>query len=136
LRIGGSLLNRGAAVWGTVAADNTISNDPLGNPRRQIHGGFRAGMGARGFANVVGNSSSGVIPMTPISAFYRDPSNPRVQLLGHMPDVRFLNIRNFENEQEITVGADTWVVFPYSIKTQANIEYRSRYLGIAYRKRP
>jgi len=136
LHIGQSsgLLNCGTARWGAVANDSSPNTDTAGLPRRQIHGGYRGGMAARGFGNPIGNLSSGLIPLVPIPVFYRDPSNPRVQYLGRMPDVRFLNIKNFEPEQEITIGSDVWVVFPHSLKTQSLIVNHSQNLGIAYRK--
>ena len=88
----------------------------------------------RAFGSTVGNSSSGFISMAPIPVYYKDPSNPRFQLLGWQPDVRQFNIRNFEPGQEITFDGDTWTLFPMSIKTTALIENRSQYLGIAYKK--
>lgn len=135
VRIGG-LLNIGAAVWGVVSADAsaTLGTDQAGNPRRQVHGGFRVGMEARGFGDPVGNSSSGVIPLYQIPAYYRDPNNTRVQRLGYLPNVGALNIRNFAAAQEITIGVDTWVIFPLSLKTTASVANRSQYSGIAYRK--
>lgn len=136
VRIGGSLLNIGAAVWGVSGpvASASLLTDTAGNVRRQIHGGFRAGIGARGFGNVVGSFSSGFVPLQSISAYYRDPSNPRVQLLGYMPDIRSINVRNFSAAQEVTVGGETWVVFPLSIKSTAAVANRSLFGGVAYRK--
>lgn len=136
LRIASGLPNQGAAVWGVSAAlaQGSLLTDTASNIRQQIHGGFRAGMEARGFANVSGNSASGVIPMYSIHAYYRDPNNVRAYLLGYMSDVRALNIRNFEAAEEVTVGSDTWVIFPLSIRTTAAVANRSLYSGIAYKK--
>lgn len=136
LRIASGLPNQGAAVWGVSAplASASMLTDTAGNIRQQIHGGTRAGMEARGFGNPIGNGSSGLVPMHTISAFYRDPNNPRVYLLGHMPDVRILNIRNFTPGEEVTIGSDTWVVFPMSIRTTALVSNRSQYMGVAYKK--
>lgn len=136
LRIASGLANQGAAVWGVSAAQATgsLGNDTAGNVRRQIHGGFRCGMGARGFGNPVGNFSSGAIPLQAIGAFYKDPSNPRVYLLGYMPDVRACNIRNFDPAQEVTIGSDVWTFFPLSRKTSAAVAGRTLNSGIAYRK--
>jgi hypothetical protein len=138
VRIASGLANQGAAVWGvsSTLATGSLGNDTAGNVRRQIHGGYRAGMAARGFGNSIGNFSSGAISLASVSAFYRDPSNPRVYLLGYMPDVRFCNIRNFEPAQEVTIGTDVWKFFPQSIKTTAAVLGRSLNSGIAYRKVP
>lgn len=134
MRIASGLLNQGAAVYGVFRPGAPSQTDTAGNVRRRIHGGFRAGIEARGFGNPVGNSSAGVIPLYSIGAYYRDPSNPRVQLLGYLPDIRAFNIRNFEAKQEITIDGDTWVLFPFSIKTTAAVANRSLFSGIAYRK--
>lgn len=136
IRIASGLANQGAAVWGVSAAlaSASLLNDTAGNVRRQIHGGFRAGMAARGFGNPVGTFSSGAIPLYSIEAYYKDPNNARVYLLGHLPDVRGCNIHNFEPAQEVTIGSDVWLFFPLSIRTTALVTGRSQYAGIAYRK--
>ena len=133
VRIASGLANQSPAVWG-VSIQRVPGNDTAGNVRRQIHGSYRAGMEPRGFGDPLGSFSSGVIPMYSIAAYYRDPSNPRVYLLGHIPDVRALNIRNFEAAQSVTIGSDTWRIFPMSIKTTATVAGRSLHSGIAYRQ--
>lgn len=136
VRIASGLANQSPAVWGVVIAlaSASVLTDTAGNVRRQIHGGYRSGMVARGFGNQVGVGSAGYIGLQPIDVYYRDPSNPRVYLLGHMADVRAVNVRNFEPAQEITIGSDTWVIFPVSLRTEASVANRSLYSGIAYRK--
>ncbi len=122
-------------MWGVSAAVASASllNDTGGTVRRQIHGTFRAGMEPRGFGNPVGNLSAGYVPMHSVAAYYRDPSNVRTQLIGYLPDVRVLNVRNFEPGQAVTVGADTWRMFPMSQRTVAQVAGRSQYVGIAYK---
>lgn len=136
VRIASGLPNQGAAVWGVSAAvaQANLLTDTAGNIRQQIHGGYRSGLEAVGFGGVIGNSSSGLVPLLTIPAYYRDPSNPRVYLLGYMPDVRFLNIRNFAPAEEVTVGSDVWVMFPQALKTEAGVANRSYFSGVAYRK--
>lgn len=134
VRIASGLANQSPAVWGLVVAVVPTTTDTATNVRRQIHGGFRCGIEARGFGNPIGAYSSGVIPMYSIAAYYRDPSNLRVYNLGHMADVRALNVRNFEPAQTMTIGTDDWVIFPMSIRTTALVANRSLYSGIAYKK--
>lgn len=134
IRIASGLANQSPAVWGVCAAGSTFGTDTAGNVRRQIHGSFRAGMEPAGYANPTGSESSGVIPMYSLSAYYRDPTNPHIYLLGYMPDVRCLNIRNFAVGQEIVEGANTWKIFPMSFKSIAGVIDNSDYMGIAYRK--
>lgn len=138
IRITSGLANQSPAVWGVACAATSANllNDTAGNVRRQIHGGFRTGMAARGFGSVIGSQSSGAIPMYSISAFYRDPSNARVYLLGYQPAVRGINVRNFEPAEEVLVGSDTWKIFPLSIRTSAAVAGRTLFSGIAYLKVP
>ena len=51
-----------------------------------------------------------------------------------MPDARGINIRNFASKQEVTVGSDTWVLFPISKRTTAASTDTSYYSGVAYKK--
>lgn len=136
LRIASGLPNQGAAVWGVFIpiASASILDDTAGNIRQQIHGGYRSGIIARGFGSQIGTGSLGYVGLQPIEAYYQDPSNPRVYLLGSLADVRAVNVRNFEPGQEITIGSDTWVIFPVSIRTTASVANRSEFSGIAYRK--
>jgi hypothetical protein len=136
VRIASGMPNQGSAVWGVSAAlaASSLLTDTAGNSRVQVHGGYRCGMAARGFGNVVGSGSLGYVGLWPIEAFYRDPSNPRVYYMGFMPDVRVVNVRNFSPAQEVAVGSDTWVVFPQSLRTTENVANRSAYSGVAYRK--
>lgn len=136
IRIDGNLLNNSSptSTWGVSLSSSTTGNDTGGTTRRQIHGGWRAGMEIRGLGDIVGNSSSGVVLASSIPAYYRDPTSPprRVQLLGYLPDVRQVNIRNFEPGQQVTFGVDTWTLYPWSSRAVANTANRSEYMGVAY----
>jgi len=136
IRIASGLPNQSPAVWGVscAVASASLLTDTAGNARRQIHGTFRSGLEARGFGGSRGSFSSGVIPMYSIGAYYRDPNNDRAYLLGYMADVRAVDVTNFEPGQEVTIGSDTWVMFPMSIRTTAAVANRSLFSGIAYRK--
>lgn len=136
MRIASGLPNQAAAVWGVSAqvAETSLLLDTAGNVRQQLHGTYRSGMEPRGFGNPIGNFSAGVIPVTQVACYYRDPNNLRVYLLGHMADIGYLNIRNFEVASTITIGSDTWYIFPLSRKTTAAVAGRSLFQGIAYKQ--
>ncbi len=73
--------------------------------------------------------------MYPMAIFLRNFSpNEFMYFLGNIPDIRGIDIFNFSAEQEITIGSDTWIVFPQTIRTEANIVDRSYYQGFAYKK--
>ncbi len=134
ISIRAGLANQGTSTWAVVTAHTSPGNDTGGKPRQRVHGGFRAGMDARGFANMIGSITTGWIPSYSIAAYYKDPSNARVYLLGYMPDVRALNIGEFSAAQEVSIGSDTWIMFPMANKTNAAVDFRTLNSGIMYRK--
>jgi len=119
-------------VWGTTTI--TPSNDSGGNPRERIQGGFRGGPTARAFGNFNGSSLTGLIPAYKIGLWHLDNDNNRMRLLGYQADVRGINIRNFSSGQEVTIGSDTWVMFPLLLRSTDNVAYHTDYSGIAYKK--
>ena len=57
--------------------------------------------------------------------------------VGQVPDVFRVNMKNLDAEQEISVGSDTYIVFPMMNKDSANTlenEGYSGYEGLAYKK--
>lgn len=123
-----------ASKWGLVWAGSTpTTNDRGGNARVFIHGGFRSGLIANSFARFSASATNGLLPMYPIQLFYRNSTN--VYPIGYQKDVRGVNIKNFSPADEITVGGDTWVLFPTLLKgSTAGTTGASRNQGIAYRK--
>ncbi|MDX1488564.1 MAG: hypothetical protein R3268_10210, partial [Acidiferrobacterales bacterium] len=74
-----------------------------------------------------------LIPLYPLNVYYRPPSpSTDIYPLLQMPDVRGINIRHYVGGDEITVGADTWTVFPTREKGQGT--NATAYQGIAYKK--
>jgi hypothetical protein len=57
--------------------------------------------------------------------------------VGQIPDVYRVNMKSLDAEQEISIGSDTYVVFPLINKDANNTvagEGYSGYEGLAYRK--
>jgi hypothetical protein len=56
-------------------------------------------------------------------------------ILGEIPDMAIVNMKNLNPGDEIIIGSDTWVVFPWVRKQflQANTE-ESWNAGVAYKK--
>ena len=121
-------------IWG---GGTTVGNDRQTTPigRVFVQGGYRSGLAPRFFGRPSSQLLSGNIPMYPIEVFYRNnvPAIDEVMYLGQMPDVQGVNIANFVGGQEVTVGSDTWVVFPSWTQsgTQSN---ETREQGVAYKK--
>lgn len=117
-------------VWASTAS---TGNDRQSTPaaRETLFGGFRGGPIAYPFGRWSSNSLKGLVPLYPIWVFHRQFSPDVVRPLGRMPAVRGVNVEFFAGGQEITVGADTWVVFP-SYRQQATAGTRDQ--GMAYKK--
>lgn len=127
-------------LMGGNAGQSVFTNDRAGNPRYFANGGFRGGPDANALARFESSNATGFNPMYPIKCWWKDqtPKNEYYHI-GSMKDVRGINMRFFKGGDEITVGAETWVVFParytYSDGVAAGRPSASTgNLGIAYRK--
>lgn len=129
----------GSQVW-LNDVNNVVSpgNDRAGNPRYMMTGsGWRGG----GLAWVLGwlraSTLSGFKPLQAIEVFcmVNDTPDDSAYYLGTQPDVRSINIGNLNPADEITIGGDTWQVFPTKRKQflQINTE-ESWNQGIAFKK--
>lgn len=131
----------GGEIWGVCLGpqgSGNLGTDRAGNDRIHILGGYRASFLnlAMDFGQFAGTIQRGLVPMYPIVVAYWDRTNgPVYGPLGVMPDVRGINIKNYANEQEITVGSDTWVVFPsYRRHDGGSGVGLTGYQGIAYKQ--
>ena len=81
-------------------------------------------------------SYNGLAPMLPCYVgVNRTPYVGSWTLLGEFPDVRFLNIANFNPGDELTLGTDVWKIFPLWNKAYTlGAEPISYDYGLAYRK--
>jgi len=81
-------------------------------------------------------SYNGLAPMMPCYVgVNRTPYVGTWTLLGEFPDVRFLNISNFNPGDELILGTDVWKIFPLWNKAYAGgAEPISYDYGLAYRK--
>lgn len=123
--------------WGVCGSGLTPATDRAGNARCALAGGGRAGF----WGYVMGWMTTARInafkPLIPIPLIYVDTSTAPDTwiLLGHQPDVMMLNMKHYNAADEVTVGSDTWVVFPWVRKQylQADTE-ESWNAGVAYKK--
>lgn len=81
-------------------------------------------------------SYNGLAPMLPCYVgVNRTPYVGTWTLLGEFPDVRFLNISNFNPGDELILGTDVWKIFPLWNKAYTlGAEPISYDYGLAYRK--
>lgn len=127
-----SLPNQTASgKWGVCWAGGlSAGNDRAGVAREFFQGGYRAGPTQYLFNRFGGSAVSGLIPLCAIEVWYRNRSLARWHPLGLMRDVRSINMQFWEGGQEVTVGSDTWLVFPINQKSGSN----GGWLGVGYKK--
>lgn len=118
-------------VWGASVGQPL---DTTGVAKVNIQGGFRAGPTATPWGRYSAGSGSGGIPMYPIELYYRDVANARVYYLGYQPDVRGVNVRFFAARQVVTIGSDSWYLFPSQQKSTGSTPTGTNNQGIAYRR--
>jgi len=121
-------------VGGATALDASNWLDTAGNQQRHAFGGARGGPVAFPLGNNRADIASGHIPLSPLAIFTWDHSNDFVYYLGELPDIRHIEIFNFSAEQEVTIGSDTWVIFPQVRRTEVSSRERTYYSGFAYKK--
>lgn len=125
--------NQGASTWGVVGgAITTPGNDRGGSARSKVYGGYRANTMARAFGRIGSSNAQGLVPGYPITCFAQT-STSDLYYLGSMPDVRGINMQYYVAGDEVTIGGDTWVIFPSRQKSEFNTA-GSKYQGIMYKK--
>ena len=81
---------------------------------------------------------NGVAPLCPLMVTATRSTINLWSLLGEFPDVRYINIKNLSPGDEITLGADTWKVFPIFCKSNTWVSGQATPLsyehGLAYKK--
>jgi hypothetical protein len=121
--------------WALCWGGDSAGTDRATLTRYNIQGGFRAGPVASAFARFTSSPTTGLSAMYPINLFYDGGGSPRAWYpLGYMGDVRGIDTLNYSEAQEITVGADTWTVFPVTYKPAVSASGACRTMGVAYKK--
>lgn len=100
--------------------------------------GYADGLGTTLFAcepTFTANS----VPLIPIivGANVDFESDRRMAAVASIPDLRRVNMKSLNAEQEILIGSDTWVVFPLGNKDSQNTldnEVYTGFEGLAYKK--
>jgi len=127
--------------WGVFTSDTSLANDGDGNGRVPLWGSSRGGPWVRELSWMRSTHLSSYKVLIPITVAYRDTTDTpdEILFLGQMHNVAVVNLANFNVGDEITVGSDTWIVFPWARKlyvpTGSNTD-ESRNAGWAYKKVP
>lgn len=126
---------------GTLAA----VTKPIGsvNTSGYIHGVAQVSGYGNGLGSILLHCNrtftSHMVPLIPIYVGVNTTfdSAQRLGVVAQIPDIFRISMRNVEAEEEIAVGAETYVCFPVMNKDSANTldgEGYSGYEGLAYRK--
>jgi len=126
------LTSKWGHVWGREATDPPT--DSALNIKNFVQGGFRSGPASRVFGAYSGSGAVGNVSLTPVDCFFGDKANNRAYFLGSMPDVRSVNMRNFNPAQTVSIGGDDWLMFPTTIRSLSTPSLSSGVQGIAYKK--
>lgn len=116
----------------TTIGSNSAGNDRAGNPRMT---GWAAAYSAGFGLSVSGfpyNTLDGLVPLIPIEVWYKHTPSSGLHncyLLGWAPDVYVMNMSAYPAGAEITIGADTFMIFP---ARQKGVSHGN--MGYAYRK--
>lgn len=128
----------GTGKWGVCIADDTPGVDRASVARVLIQGGYRGGPVPIVMGRFEPSLTRGLLHMYPILQFYRRTNaTGDVYPLGHLPNVRGINLRNLVNADEILSGADTWKVFASSVRSiTAGADSTTKLQGLAVKKVP
>lgn len=125
--------------WGVFVDDTVASNDGDGNGRVILFGASRGGPWVRELSWMRTSQLNSYKILIPITLWYRDTTDTPDEVipLGEMPNVAVVNMANFSPGEEIAVGSDTWMVFPWVRKQMLSVDTEeSRHGGFAYKKVP
>lgn len=95
---------------------------------------FSGGLGSALQASLIART----VPLIPVTISIRTNflGNVGQAVVGTLPDVFYVNMREFAAGETITIGSDSYVVFPYTnndIVNTVNGDPYSGYLGLAYK---
>jgi hypothetical protein len=141
----GMLNQPSGGLYGVVMGAQGAAN--LGNDRQtvakgRVHlpGGFRGGFGVLNWGIFPGDIAAGLLPGYPVVIMHKDvlggsATNDFEGPLGRMKDVRGMSIENYAGGDELTIGGDTWIIFPsYKKWVSGGVSGTTGYQGIIYKK--
>ena len=122
MRLEGLPNQPGSSKWGLVKDPEFgfTTTDVDGEDMMLLGGDIRSGPYGGHFGFFPTSPSQGFVPLLPIPVWYVDEtvSPENIYYLGEMPGVRTVNIANFSPGEEITLGSDTFKIFPWVRKSE------------------
>ena len=109
--------------------------------RVSFGGGYRQSPEAGIAGLMVGTITSGNVQTYPIVSYYVDYNDAvgddPIYAMGVMPECRGFHLKFFEAEQEVSIGGDTWQVFPSKTRADGSagdVQFTTGHQGIAYKQ--
>lgn len=124
--------------WGAFSARTRPGGtDRAGEDRSCLVGGARHGFWGWYLCGIRYSAGAAFKPIIPIAIcdFNQGPTPDEFVWLGEMADIGIVNMHAFTPGQDITVGTDTWTVFPWVRKRyEKDDQEESWNAGVAYKK--
>lgn len=105
--------------------------------RRTVLGQWRGGLWGNYLAWIRYSTPNAYKPFAPMPVIYYDKNATpdTVRWIGEQPDVAVMNMASFTPGQSITIGSDTWMVFPLVRKQKLEVDTEESWMaGYAYKK--
>ncbi len=125
--------------WMIFGSTTNGGTDTATEDRQVCYGGGRGGWWAYHLGWLEVSTINAYKPLIPIPVMVRDLNTAPDSLyyLGEQPDVALVNMANFNPGDTITVGSDTWFVFPWVRKQKLEVNTEESWnAGIAYKQIP
>ena len=122
--------------WGVCFGTSTVGNDRAGVARLQLYGGGRSGLYGYSLGWMRASQAAAHKLMLPVMLIIRNTAvTPHSwKYLGELPDLRLMNINFFAPKDSISVGADTYKVFPWTRKQKLDSNTDESWnAGVAYK---
>ncbi len=124
--------------WGNFSSTTgSPGTDTAGEVRIPLFGSSRSGLWTYALSWMRTSVLNAYKPLIPINVLYRLATTTPdvVMILGTQPDVAIVGLGSLSPGDELTVGGDTWLVFPWVRKQNLGVDTEeSENAGIAYKK--
>ena len=131
-------IQAGTDKWLVTTAAGSYGTDTAGEDRFGATASSRSGLFTYYLSWIALSQINSYKPMSPVLCMFINllTAPDTIFYLGAQPDVAIVNIKNLSPADEITIGSDTWKVFPWVRKQfdEDGVNEESWNAGIAYKK--
>ena len=124
--------NQHASGKWLVCTNSAAGNDRADIARKNARGCSRGGLLVQHLSWIRYSVPNALKIIIPVEVVYFETG--QLRFLGRMRDLGIVNLHAFVPGEEVTVGAETWMVFPWTRKRRILSGEESWNAGVAYRK--